>query len=1739
MSEEIDYEENRMRCDETKFDKTFGPTIHPYNKIITGAYKVAAIPIPAGKEGYGHADNPLTYNDWAKNLFGSSSENNGWSIIFQSIFQIWLGLIEQTELGTPLLRYDKVRHADTPNDIQKLLKDKKGKPIPYNLTTTTKPEGSHSFECRVAAHIRSVYDGGSNLDCDDVRLLQSTPTTLVDHSFQPLPPRSPPLSTTTSGNISNTNSVHNMEENEDDTSENNNNITVTSGIVKNEEDINITDNSGNNNNNNTGIVDAMLSMADVRNRQQNSNQSIYMSTSSAIAAAANTRRRRGRINKKYEEKVKIVIHKLMKKDNPKEYAGMIVFFIQMDPNWNAGRGIDNLCDYKTKIRLPVRNKPLPYHVIDRYEKLAEHNFLYQITPEEYGKLCSAYVDAVDVIIDDKKRKERQRLALLQPNIAAIDNINRLLTQRGDTNIQSFNISDDDSSEDETTASNNSMEEENSMMLSLEISDDEDDDDLYEEGKNECSNKSFAMETHPFHPVTVFDPILAYKWMDALGADVSKCHNFITAGSDGRYTVQFDGENSWRIEKQYFFWDRKEKHGLKDCYLPWATIPFIPPDYHDNNNDDVTTNNSLAIVSSSPSNSAKRRHANRKENSLRRLQSSSFMRAHAKARNINIDDISFGSYGKPRQREQRENLSLTTTGQSILAPARPLHSQLSRQGRLNWVIALSEKSHDYFKLVQSFRPDQEVNFQDPTSVTQYNQYVAKRQGYELNVGHYFDKEIWTKPAIAPVALLHLIEYHRGKGGLRRVSKMIHLYREDMDHYANWMLLNANVSRFDRRVATNVRDWILTHYGAKDCYRHSFQIHWNWACTGPAGCSKSYMLEDLIKLSVPGSIDNIINATPKADNVDADVSDSTTVYDEAPVYIMRSGEHDNAAQGASNKAKISGGQLKMKVFEFVDTITGKKRRTSRVVITNCIGTILLATNMTFSNMDKAMATRFHRSIFTHWVIKCRKDKKSNAAATADATTINNSQQENDISNIDNDEIVSEREEEEDKEEADEQDIIKKASVFELNSIHWNSFDTQRIQGQQSFFRIKQVLIAMANKMIQINVLPEPNMETCHHVTNNMLNYMSRVGKIKVGSFRSYQRILAWARVATIDNAINTVFNSPGAPLYGKEFEVKHMLELKPHLCCSVQIAVWAFTLHSDEYLNQTLGDIFKTAVKITNYPIEKRAKAIRENKKIEEPEETYQLDTTREINWREVEVTSSSSAVANNHLSSPPPPQQQQQQSSPQSIYPQRSAPMYGNGGAPYKKLDLNYVTIRGTQTEVARKIRAYISPTPSIEDIKSLLTNLKEHSIEVEHARNPCTEDEIITSSRSSQQQRTGRKILNVIEQTKSIRDGEQWHFCINAIDTVVSDKLIERAVQSLSYDGWLPRTLLLGIVEDAYRGTFKTIKVNADNSKKGFKVFSAAYMTSEERSMLYMASNWDPNVIQNDKDAYFDYDMSLEEINKMLDKNRTSQYMTIDQDLDDWAMRRHCEQTGVPLAADEQDGGKVKWKHTNPVTGCIELKDLPTPAAEKKRMMKFIRGRKTVRDKHNACYNYSNNNNNNNNTVTTTTTINNTIVTDERENSFNDISINTTDIITDTNEFTHNQSFTQLNESMDQLNLQTTVVAASVNNASAAIDNPVNSSNSDPRLLGVVGGGGEDEEITEHNNRTIPDPSMFQQFRRDQGENNQRSLTSSNSGGDTNNANYKFRQQQIQNVLNSHPTAKRRRIQTDDLIPTITTITPF
>lgn len=1523
----FDYEENKRQCDDTKFDKIHGASSHPYDTKIDGVISIAAIPIPAGEGGYGHSDNPLTYNDWSKTMLTDENyNNNGWPSIFKSIFELWLGIIPQTEIGTPMLRGDKLTNAETYQDVQKLLKDKKGKPIPYNLTTDTKPEGSHYFEKAVAERIREIYNNfdvtaynstsaiaaaagpnnnrNNNANSEpDIRLIQNTPSHSISRFFVQDDVSSTDHSS--SENINNDN-----DENNDTNSMNI--ISPTQNMVPNTATTSIMNQLTINNVNNTDPNTSTLS----RLRQQTESHQSTHSTNTLLHRQQTNNQRRQRHGRtsgtqnttdggggeqKYEEKIKVIVQRLKKKDNPSEYAGLIFYFVKMDPNFNPGKAVSNLCIYKDKIAQPLCKKQLPQHVVNRYESMADENFLFHITPEIYADICLKYMDGIYDIIDDKQQQHQQE---------------------NDNSCSSFDDNEDDEEEHET------------------------------DGLRECSNKSFAMSSHPYHPMKVFEPFLAFKYMDTLGADVSECYNFINHDNNNNtYSIKCgDGNDAWHIDSQYFFWNRKNEPGLDNNYLPWVKTPFMPPPAVSNTttaitNLVITSPNTLQQQQQQPRQLSRRRQKrlNRKINVTRRLQTSPYMRMQAKTRGISIENMNFGN----NNRTHIFPTTITTTASSsgiisplstLSPPPKPLPANVgtgvSPQGKMNWVIRLSEKSQYYYQHITSFCPKMGVNFNDPTSVMKYNEYVEQRNGFEHCLGRYFDKEIWDLPSLVPKGLLHIINFHKGRNNMRRVSKMIHPSDTEMDHFANWMTLVGTVFRFDQLIAINTRDAILTHYGSKDAYRYFLGLHWNWIATGPGGSSKSVILELLIFLSIIGTIDDIVNESLMAGNVDGDCSDLITIHDEAPVYLMRSSDKEHAAQGAAAKARISGARVKRKVFEFVEKANGKKIRTARTVSTNHIGCTLTATNAPFSNMEPSMATRFHRAIFTHWSAKFDKDEEKDSPEGSPK--------------------------------------LRVASVFDLKGINWNSNDLKRIRGQKTFFKIKQALTALTNKLMQCNILPEPNMEVCHHVLNKLLHYLSHKGKVKIGSYRSYQRIIALARVFTIENAINAVFNTPGSDLYGKEFKVQDMLLLKPYLCCTVQIAIYAFTLSSDEYINDTLGEIFKAAVACTNYNVKERGRALKAGLTPSSQEKDYLCDDERIIQWREI-VSSSTTSSSNNFNS---------------STNQHAATAGAGNGNNRFssntgtRKLDLNYVTLNGSRKTVARKIRAQMSPKPSMEDIESLLMNLQDHPVEVENARKPMTEEEIVSSAslnnhttnnnndaenemNSTEENcddnspsspttgRTSRQILNGVERTFDRQHGESWHFCIYALDTIVSDGLIENAIKSISYDKFKSRKLLTGLIENAYRGCFKTVTVEPNPEKK-FKVFSAAYMTTDERNLLYFASNWDPNSLENDKDIYQDYNVTMEDINSAMDKTRSQQFIEINEDLDEWAMRRHCEQSGVPLVKDPSpaniDGQGVKWKFTHPVTRKSELRDLPTPHSENERIKLWIRKHENIRRKHNAAY---------------------------------------------------------------------------------------------------------------------------------------------------------------------------------------------
>ena len=165
----------------------------------------------------------------------------------------------------------------------------------------------------------------------------------------------------------------------------------------------------------------------------------------------------------------------------------------------------------------------------------------------------------------------------------------------------------------------------------------------------------------------------------------------------------------------------------------------------------------------------------------------------------------------------------------------------------------------------------------------------------------------------------------------------------------------------------------------------------------------------------------------------------------------------------------------------------------------------------------------------------------------------------------------------------DKMKNANVLDKPSGEHQIFN-KMLQGEETrFFRFIQGAVAIEENLIMVG-FPEPNMDIVYLLLSRVFRYLLKYN-IPIESVRVLKRILLVCRVCTIIKALLTVFHTKGQYNEGKEFKMSMMLDLIPHMFCTLKICTFALFLLKDQFINPHHGSILKGLIQICAYDITK--------------------------------------------------------------------------------------------------------------------------------------------------------------------------------------------------------------------------------------------------------------------------------------------------------------------------------------------------------------------------------------------------------------------------------------------------------------------------------------------------------------------------------------------------------------------------
>ena len=286
-------------------------------------------------------------------------------------------------------------------------------------------------------------------------------------------------------------------------------------------------------------------------------------------------------------------------------------------------------------------------------------------------------------------------------------------------------------------------------------------------------------------------------------------------------------------------------------------------------------------------------------------------------------------------------------------------------------------------------------------------------------------------------------------------------------------------------------------AKTAYYYVFDLRLNPLLYGPAGSSKSEVLQKLVDLFIKGTVEAVTSESAHAGDTEENENDVVRVMHELPsAMASKKASEDHVMESLKNH--MTAGILTRNVLE-IDPVDHKRRKlriTSEKQIAFCA-----ATNMDECMLEKAIKDRF---ILIHQVKKTRPD-----------CTIA-------------------------------QKMAQRANM---------SIDVQRRREDFVFnLQLDQYLYAHAEKCIMIGILMRPSIVCTPVILARYMEVLEQRFGIKCDRRLTYKVITA-ARVHTIEAAITWLYQSPLSPCYGREIDIWHLLLLEPWLKDTEEIAMYA--------------------------------------------------------------------------------------------------------------------------------------------------------------------------------------------------------------------------------------------------------------------------------------------------------------------------------------------------------------------------------------------------------------------------------------------------------------------------------------------------------------------------------------------------------------------------------------------------------
>ena len=178
--------------------------------------------------------------------------------------------------------------------------------------------------------------------------------------------------------------------------------------------------------------------------------------------------------------------------------------------------------------------------------------------------------------------------------------------------------------------------------------------------------------------------------------------------------------------------------------------------------------------------------------------------------------------------------------------------------------------------------------------------------------------------------------------------------DLSPYGNMVVRMAAEFEKVQKIETNFKLMFMVLLVQLSSHRYSFSLHPNLLITGPGSAGKSYVLEELEKMSAPGTYINVTHSTPQAFNSDEDMSDFLFMYHEMRREMFGMDKYGKDVEADPFlKNRISSQKT---VTISPDRDPDSKSRRPITSVNRCMGSTIFVSNEEVPGAEKAMMMRF---------------------------------------------------------------------------------------------------------------------------------------------------------------------------------------------------------------------------------------------------------------------------------------------------------------------------------------------------------------------------------------------------------------------------------------------------------------------------------------------------------------------------------------------------------------------------------------------------------------------------------------------------------------------------------------------------------------------------------------------------------------------------------------------------------------